>query len=42
MFKNLTIGKKIGLGFGVVMVFLAATAFLSYRGWEALLGMPQR
>ena len=32
MFKNLTIGKKIGLGFGVVMMFLAATAVLSYSG----------
>ena len=38
MFKNLTIGKKIGLGFGVVMVFLAATAVLSYRGVGGIVG----
>ncbi len=30
MFKNLTIGKKIGLGFGVVMAMLAGVAVFSY------------
>jgi len=30
MLKNLTIGKKIGLGFGVVMVMLAVVAVFSY------------
>ena len=32
MFKDWTIGKKIGLGFGTVMVFLAAVAVMSYTG----------
>jgi methyl-accepting chemotaxis protein len=30
--KNLTIGKKIGIGFGVVLVLLVAVGFLSYSG----------
>ena len=30
MFKNLTIGKQIGLGFGVVLLMLAVVAILSY------------
>ncbi|MBU0718188.1 MAG: CZB domain-containing protein [Planctomycetes bacterium] len=32
MFKGMTIGKKISLGFGVVMVLLAVVAVLSYTG----------
>ena len=32
MFKNLTIGKKIGLGFGVVLSLLALVGTLSYTG----------
>ncbi|MFH1418020.1 MAG: methyl-accepting chemotaxis protein [Planctomycetota bacterium] len=32
MFKGMTIGKKIGLGFGVVMILLAAVGALSYTG----------
>ena len=32
MFKRLTIGKRIGLGFGVVLVFLAGMGVLSYTG----------
>ncbi len=32
MLKNLTIGKKIGLGFSVVMLLLALVAVLSYTG----------
>ncbi|MCP4593177.1 MAG: hypothetical protein GY842_20770 [bacterium] len=32
MLKNLTIGKKIGLGFGAVMVLLAVLGAMSYTG----------
>ncbi len=32
MFRNLTIGKKIGLGFAVVMVLVVLVALLSYTG----------
>ncbi|MDT8302998.1 MAG: methyl-accepting chemotaxis protein [Sedimentisphaerales bacterium] len=32
MFKNLTIGKKISLGFGLVIVLLLAVGILSFRG----------
>ena len=32
MLKNLTIGKRIGLGFGAVLLFLAAVGVLSYTG----------
>jgi len=30
--KNMTIGKRIGIGFGVVLVLFAIVAILSYRG----------
>jgi len=30
--RNMTIGKKIGIGFGVVLFFLAVAVLLSYRG----------
>ena len=32
MLKNLTIGKKIGLGFGVLMALLVVVVALSYNG----------
>ena len=32
MFRNLTIGKKIGLGFGFVMLCLATVGVMSYTG----------
>ena len=36
MLKNMTIGKKIGLGFGVVVVLLAIVGGLSYTGVEGI------
>ena len=32
MFKNLTVGRRIGLGFGVVMVLLAVVTALTFSG----------
>ena len=32
MFKNMTIGKKIGLGFGMVLVALSVVVALSFTG----------
>ena len=32
MFKNMTIGKKVGWGFGVIMILLVVVATLSYTG----------
>ncbi|MBU0637851.1 MAG: CZB domain-containing protein, partial [Planctomycetes bacterium] len=36
MFKGMTIGKKIGLGFGVVMLLLAAVGVLSFTGMRGI------
>ena len=36
--KNLTIGKKIGVGFGVVLVLLAGLGILSYSGVHGIVG----
>lgn len=36
--KNLTIGKKIGVGFGVVLVLLAVVGILSYSGVRGIVG----
>jgi methyl-accepting chemotaxis protein len=33
MFKNLTIGKKIGIGFASVLILFAAVAFLAFHGF---------
>ena len=38
MFKSLTIGQQIGLGFGVVLIMLAAVAVLSYTGVGGIVG----
>jgi methyl-accepting chemotaxis protein len=36
MLRNLTIDKKIGLGFGILMVFLAAVGGMSYSGVNSI------
>ncbi len=36
--KNLTIGKKIGVGFGVVLVLLTGLGILSYSGVHGIVG----
>ena len=36
MFKEMTIGRKIGLGFGVIMILLVAVASLSYTGIDGI------
>ena len=36
--KNFTIGKKIGVGFGVVLVLLAVVGILSYSGVHGIVG----
>ncbi|MEZ5359719.1 MAG: methyl-accepting chemotaxis protein [Candidatus Zixiibacteriota bacterium] len=36
MFKNLRIGKKLGIGFGVVLVLLAIISILSYSDFKSI------
>ena len=36
--KNLTIGKKITVGFGIVLVMLAAVGLLSFTGVGSIVG----
>ncbi len=38
MFKNLTVGKKIGLGFGAVLTALAVVVVLSFTGVGGIVG----
>ncbi len=37
MFKRLTVGKKIGLGFGTIMAFLALVGVMTYTGISGIL-----
>ena len=36
--KNLTIGKKIGIGFGVVLALLVVVGIMSYTGVSGIVG----
>ncbi len=36
MLKNLKIGKKLGIGFGVVLLLFAATGFFSYSSFQSV------
>ena len=36
MFKNMTIGKKVGWGFGVIVILLVVVATLSYTGIQGI------
>ena len=41
MFKNLTVGKKIGLGFGILIAFISIVGITSFVGFKNLVGEMQ-